>query len=520
MTESNTVRQRSKGASTRTEKPSGDDKRDEQHGADAHAPHEAPNQAAASDQPPKAAPKDVPVLVSWPTFFLIGFLVVTAVVIHKHWVRDFSAGSNFGLLTYRLRKLLTSRVDTHFWEQNSMDRYHLKASIMASDFRRLFAEVEPVSVVSKHAIPAPIVDDTPRMEQPVHGDIPDLPLNPPPCLYTRCGRNESGSNMDFDLLTPDSADAGPGLRSCCPSGCCVVGWTPIPDAPVNITFYVSRAIGARYPALTRLLRARQSDEVELDDATEVERNETDVRAMGAGVPLVFYVHGGGSAFLNVEAYDHLMRYHANRVDGVVAAIDYRLAPQWKFPSGIEDSIAAVTWLYKHASDFGLDTNRFVLMGDSAGGVITLSMMGMAIVRELPWVPSIKALGLIYPSVSGCMMTQSLAKHSDFPAINVHSIFWFKMLYWRSPNECFDWRASPLRMPHSLLQKLPPAVMFQYSHDPLKDSGVLLHHMMEDAGNQGQLVIMPGVHGIYGSDRFPYGMEAMDTVMQFVTKHLE
>ncbi|KAL8430740.1 hypothetical protein ACSSS7_005737 [Eimeria intestinalis] len=145
-------------------------------------------------------------------------------------------------------------------------------------------------------------------------------------------------------------------------------------------------------------------------------------------PVLFYVHGGGLVSLSTAAYDKLVRRMANLMgaqDGVVVSIDYRsylsannsdcfhdywcylshrLSPEHKFPVPLEDCLHAISFVVNHAETLGLDANRLAVIGDSAGGSLTASLLAEALrlPRKYPWIDSVQHAALVYPSLCrGC-----------------------------------------------------------------------------------------------------------------------
>lgn len=188
-------------------------------------------------------------------------------------------------------------------------------------------------------------------------------------------------------------------------------------------------------------------------------------ASGPAQPVVVYFHGGGWVIGDLESHDQLCRALANAVPCTVIAVDYRLAPEHKFPAAVEDAIAATRWIASNADLLKVDPKRLAVAGDSAGG--NLSAVVSIALRDSDGAKPVFQL-LIYPGTDMAMQTASITRHAEQLPLTRKGMQWFVDHYLNSPQDVSDWRASPLRATN--LGSLPPALVITASFDPLSDEG--------------------------------------------------
>ena len=182
------------------------------------------------------------------------------------------------------------------------------------------------------------------------------------------------------------------------------------------------------------------------------------------LPTILYFHGGGWVIGSLEAYDLACRYFCCRSDCAVVAVDYRLAPEHKFPAAVDDAVAAFRWLATEGSSIGLDPARIVVAGDSAGG--TLAAVVAQLVRGEARTPCLQ--WLIYPATDLVGETHSHQSCGEGFLLTRADMEWMRGLYLGDNDDLADPRVSPLRA--SDLSGLPPALVFTAGFDPLRDEG--------------------------------------------------
>ena len=193
------------------------------------------------------------------------------------------------------------------------------------------------------------------------------------------------------------------------------------------------------------------------------------------LPTVLYFHGGGWAIGSLEAYDLPCRFFCARSGCAVVAVDYRLAPEHKFPAGLDDAIASFRWLAANAEEMGIDAGRIVVAGDSAGA--TLAAVVAQLVRGEARTPCLQ--WLIYPATDLAAETPSHVSCGEGFLLTRADMEWFHGLYLNDASEAADPRVSPLRAAD--LAGLPPALIFTAGLDPLRDEGQAYADKLTAAG---------------------------------------
>ncbi|OBK33044.1 esterase [Mycobacterium sp. 1245111.1] len=199
------------------------------------------------------------------------------------------------------------------------------------------------------------------------------------------------------------------------------------------------------------------------------------RPVGEELPIAVYAHGGGFVFCDLDSHDGLCRNIANRIPAIVISVDYRRAPENRWPDAAEDVYAVTQWAAQNAHAIGGDARRVVVGGDSAGGNLAAVTAVMARDRGGP---SIAAQLLIYPVIAADFDNESYRLfgtgfYNPKPALQ-----WYWDQYVPAHADREHPYASPL---HANLAGLPPAVIVTAGHDPLRDEGHAYADALEAAG---------------------------------------
>ncbi|MYR05527.1 alpha/beta hydrolase fold domain-containing protein [Gordonia sp. SID5947] len=198
---------------------------------------------------------------------------------------------------------------------------------------------------------------------------------------------------------------------------------------------------------------------------------------GHAESVIVYFHGGGWVLGDIDLqYDHVGRDLANRTQSTVVLVNYRKAPEHRFPTAIEDSYIGLCWAAEHASEFAKPGAPLIVAGDSAGGNIAAVMTLRARDRQGP---EIGFQALVYPVTDCDFDTPSYMAPENQLMLNRDTMIWFWDHYLPDVNARTDPDASPLRAPD--LGGLPPALVYVCEYDPLHDEGVAYAKALEASG---------------------------------------
>jgi acetyl esterase len=182
--------------------------------------------------------------------------------------------------------------------------------------------------------------------------------------------------------------------------------------------------------------------------------------------VMVWLHGGGHVVGSLTSYDALCRMLALEADCIVVSVDYRLAPEHKFPAGVDDCIAALVWAGAHAAEIGGDPDRIAVGGDSAGG--NLAAVCAILARDRGF-PRLVFQLLVYPRTAPDEELPSHYTYAEGHLLTRRAILWFHEHYRASDADRGDFRYAPLLCPD--LTRLPPALVIVGECDPLRDDGI-------------------------------------------------
>jgi acetyl esterase len=202
----------------------------------------------------------------------------------------------------------------------------------------------------------------------------------------------------------------------------------------------------------------------------------------AVLPVLVYYHGGGWVIGDLDSHDTLCRELCNLSGTAVVAVDYRLAPEHRFPAAVDDSLAATYWVRDNAAALKVDASRLAVGGDSAGGnLAAVVALGARDRGDLP----IAFQLLIYPATDQRRGAASHRANGQGYLLTSDLIGWFHDHYLPEAKQDLDWRASPLL--HANHADLPPAFILTAGYDPLRDEGLQYAQKLSEAGSRATLV---------------------------------
>lgn len=228
-------------------------------------------------------------------------------------------------------------------------------------------------------------------------------------------------------------------------------------------------------------------------------------------PLALYLHGGGFVLHDLDTFDGLCRHLARAADAAVLAVDFRRAPEHPGPAAVDDTVSAFTWARPRLSELGGDPAAGIgLAGDSSGGAI--AVLAAVRLRGHGGGPPPSALLLACPNADMTLSEPSVEAEGHGWGLEADDLRWFVEQWVPDPRRRADPRLSPL---HADLTGLPPTVIATAEHDPLRDEGAKLAHMLRDGGAEVAHLPHPGlVHGFIGLAHIsPAAARARDNLFQ-------
>lgn len=230
----------------------------------------------------------------------------------------------------------------------------------------------------------------------------------------------------------------------------------------------------------------------------------------SNLPAVIYYHGGGWVLGNLDTHDSLCRHLASEAGCVVVAVDYRLAPDAKFPAAFDDSFAATAYVFEHAEEFHIDPSRLVVAGDSAGGNLAAAIAIRA--AELGS-PAIRSQVLIYPVVEPHFESESYLAHAEGFGLTRKTMMWFWEQYLASEEDASNPYAVPSRATN--LQVVAPAHVLTAEYDVLLSEGESYAEQLQAAGVPTTIRRYDGmIHGfVHFSGVFDVGKQAVSDLAE-------
>lgn len=216
--------------------------------------------------------------------------------------------------------------------------------------------------------------------------------------------------------------------------------------------------------------------------------------------VVFY-HGGGFVLGGIQAYDNLCRMITNASCCRVVSVDYRLAPEHKFPAAVEDAFDALKWVIAN-----VDSGSVAVMGDSAGGNLAAVAAQLAAREGL----GLSYQVLVYPVLLQAGISPSTIENSEAPGLTSKEMRWFGNHYFKNPADRLSTLASPLLAED--LAGLPPAMIVTAELDPLRDQGEMYDDRLRGFGIPVVGVRYSGmIHGFFSYMGTASGLSALSSV---------
>ncbi|MFJ7982714.1 alpha/beta hydrolase [Lysinibacillus xylanilyticus] len=230
------------------------------------------------------------------------------------------------------------------------------------------------------------------------------------------------------------------------------------------------------------------------------------------LPVIVYYHGGGWVFGNLDSTDAGCQLLAEKAQAIVVSVDYRLAPEYAFPTPLYDAYDTLVWVYENIGNFGGDAANLTIAGDSAGGNLATVVAYLAATLNGP---AINAQALIYPVVNVDFTTASYNAYGKHYGLDKQGMQWFAGHYTEKDNY-MDPLVSPLQIED--LSVLPKTIIIAAEADVLYDEGLAYAQKLTDAGVTVEHVNMTGlIHSYFSKMNFfeQATIETVEKIADFV-----
>jgi acetyl esterase len=234
-------------------------------------------------------------------------------------------------------------------------------------------------------------------------------------------------------------------------------------------------------------------------------------------PVIAYFHGGGFVVGDLDTQDMIARGLCAGAESIVLSVDYRLAPEHKFPAAFEDCWAATQWIGDHAAEVGGDPARLAVAGDSAGGVLASAA---ALLARDAGAPRLAAqINWYGPGIHPIPETGSAIEFANGPVLRLDDAHYFWELHIRDVSDYNDMRASPMKATSH--DGLAPAFIASAECDPIRDAVEAYAPVLTAAGVEVEMKRYPGMaHGFVSWVGFlPGAQAAMADACAFAKRHL-
>ncbi|MFJ7698569.1 alpha/beta hydrolase [Lysinibacillus fusiformis] len=223
------------------------------------------------------------------------------------------------------------------------------------------------------------------------------------------------------------------------------------------------------------------------------------------LPVIVYYHGGGWVYGNLESVDAGCQLLADQAQAIVVSVDYRLAPEFPFPTPLQDAYDSLVWVHDHIEAFGGDAARLTVAGDSAGGNLATVVAYLAVTSGGP---SLQAQALIYPVTNVDFTTVSYQAYGEKFGLDKQGMQWFSQHYTDESNF-----TNPLVSPLQLedVSQMPKTLLIAAEADVLFDEGLSYAQKLTDAGVPVEHMTMSGLIHSYFSKMNYFEEATIETV---------
>ncbi|MBS4214147.1 MULTISPECIES: alpha/beta hydrolase [Neobacillus] len=229
-------------------------------------------------------------------------------------------------------------------------------------------------------------------------------------------------------------------------------------------------------------------------------------------PIFIYLHGGGWVLGDLDTADAPCRSLTNQAECIVVSVEYRLAPEHKFPIPLEDCYEAAKWVANYAKEWKGDPTRIAIGGDSAGGNLAASV---AIKARDQGGPTFVSQVLIYPVTDASFNTPSYKESGEGYFLTQENMEWFSQQYLQKEEDKLNVFVAPLLAEN--LSMLPPALVITAEYDPLRDEGMAYAKRLHLAGVQVESTCYEGmIHGFFWmAGIMDKGKQAIEQVARYL-----
>lgn len=257
------------------------------------------------------------------------------------------------------------------------------------------------------------------------------------------------------------------------------------------------SIRAAYDAMCLHYTLPRDGKINVEDRTIVRKEQSvPVRVYlpktarpEAGWPCVLYLHGGGWMVGGLDSHEFIASYLCQDLNAAVVSVDYRLAPEHRFPAAFEDCSAVYEWLKQQGAAWQIDVENIVLAGDSAGGNLAAAL----VVNMQHSGLQAQGLAVVYPCLSTTFDAASAQKHAYAPLLTTEDMHFYLKEYAPNPENWQDLRLAPLSSPD--FSDMPATFVAVAEYDPLSDEGKFFTEKLKQAGISTEFYVGKGLlHG--------------------------